>query len=58
MKRIWIADAPAGVWSSGPSVIYNFQDAQKTIKQWEDMGWSVSGPYDLSETDGKIGDLK
>lgn len=58
LKRIWLANAPADKWSSGPSVIYNFHDAQETIDKYRDMGYYIYGPYDLSDTDGRLDDLK
>lgn len=45
-RRIWLAWAPAGTWSSGPLVIYDLNDPQVTIAEYEAVGWSVIGPYD------------
>ena len=50
MKRIWIAEAPAGVWASGAHVIYDWGNGAKEplpVQEWRDMGWNVIGPYVL-----------
>lgn len=55
-KRLWIADAPAGKWSSGPVVLWNFVDEiEDFIDKYTEMGYRISGPYDLSDTEGKLG---
>lgn len=45
--RIWIATAPTGTWSSGPSVIYDEGTADPILDQYREMGWEVAGPYVL-----------
>lgn len=49
-ERIWIATAPAGVVSSGPSVIYGegYDGLGSTLAQYREMGWEVAGPYVLT----------
>lgn len=42
-NRVWIATAPTGVWSSGPTVTYTEENAADYRK----IGWSVDGPYVL-----------
>lgn len=52
LETIWIAEAPPGVWASGPTVIFNFPDmAEQTIHSYEEMGWKVRGPYHLEKND-------
>lgn len=48
-ERIWIATAPSGVWSSGPSVIYGEGEngLGSALHQYREMGWEVAGPYVL-----------
>lgn len=46
-ERLWIATAPAGVVSSGPSVIYDEGTADPILDQYREMGWEVVGPYVL-----------
>lgn len=49
-KRIWIAEAPAGVWSSGPRVVYDLPgEREAALAGYDRMDWTVTGPYLLEE---------
>jgi len=49
-KRLWIVKAPLGVWSSGPDVVWDIPSQKDDIlKQYEEMGWEIRGPYVLEE---------
>ena len=53
LKRIWIAEAPPGVWSSGPDVIWGLPgEAERNVRLYEGMGWIVRRPYVLDESAG------
>lgn len=41
---IWVAEAPAGVSSSGLRVIHDLRHAN----EYRQMGWGVYGPYVLA----------
>lgn len=53
-ERLWIATAPAGVPSSGPSVIYDEGTADPILDQYREMGWEVVGPYALEPEPPRI----
>jgi hypothetical protein len=46
-RRIWLAAAPAGTWSTGDAVISDFGDVTATLALYEKMGWKITGPYVL-----------
>jgi hypothetical protein len=48
MRRLWIAEAPLGQWSSGPVVIYDIPGEADSCEQYRAMGWTVVGPYVLA----------
>ena len=50
VSRLWIARPPAGVWSSGPEIIEEFQgsDHERCIRLYRGMGWRIDGPYVLA----------
>lgn len=54
-RRVWVAEAPAGTWSQGPAVIYDFPEgdvydySDSIVAQYKEMGWTVRGPYVLEE---------
>lgn len=47
LSRLWVAEAPPGVWSSGPVVIYVLP-GEDTVEEYKRMGWTVRGPYVLA----------
>lgn len=52
MKRVWIAEAPAGTWSTGPSVCWDLPGVDsepESVRAYRRMGWTVHGPYVLQE---------
>lgn len=54
IKRLYIATAPPGVWSSGPSVIFDAPEVglntdNETVKQYQQMNWTVEGPFILHD---------
>lgn len=59
-RRIWIAEAPPGVWSSGPIVIrdeYRGERgaAEDDLVAYERMGYEISGPFDLNPVAARFG---
>lgn len=41
---IWLANAPAGKWSSGP-VIIDEEIVPGLLQRYRDMGWEITGPF-------------
>jgi hypothetical protein len=52
-RRVWIAYAPPGVWSSGPAVVTDLAgiDTERHLASYRKMGWEVHGPYELVTRD-------
>lgn len=49
-KRLWVVEAPPGIWSSGPDVVWDIPDqGQSILEQYNEMGWTIKGPYVLEE---------
>lgn len=53
-QRCWIATAPAGVWTSGPVVIWDLGDTglvanERMVERYRAQGYKVMGPYVLEE---------
>jgi hypothetical protein len=51
-NRLWLVYAPPGQWSSGPSVVYDWQfsgEEPDSLKEWRGMNYDVQGPYILEE---------
>jgi hypothetical protein len=49
MRRCWIAEAPPGKWSSGPTVVWDFEDVERTLEKYREMGYGITGPFVLVE---------
>lgn len=54
-SRFYLAYAPAGVWSSGPSVIPAGEPDPESfygdlLEIYRNMGWDVEGPFKLEDT--------
>lgn len=48
LNKLWIAEAPLAMWSSGPIVIWDLS-GDDAVERYKAMGWTVRGPYLLEE---------
>jgi hypothetical protein len=57
VKECYIATAPPGKWSSGPSVIYTGVEGEKwteVLDGYRKDGWTVLGPYKLMDASEEV----
>lgn len=48
---IWLAFAPPGKWNSGPAVISGLFNNDVIFDQYNEMNYTILGPYKLEKSD-------